>query len=173
MLVFLINLLVHLHTLVEEGGSISAKEFAQRLSLGMQRALSRIPTKAPDIGQLNKIRSKIAEFVFFGESWSDDQYRWTVLYDEGPETVNPTYNRVITVKSIKSIFDIINYITDDIQSVGLSVSGERRLDFADKLFKKGVVRCPDVGFMTHFDSPWDGVYVIDRLVKWVTLGGPL
>lgn len=38
---------------------------------------------------------------------------------------------------------------------------------------KGAMRCPDVGYMTHFDSPWDGVVALDRMVRWVTLGGPL
>jgi hypothetical protein len=35
-----------------------------------------------------------------------------------------------------------------------------------------VERFPDLGRMTFFDSPWDGLFPMDRLVKWVTLGGP-
>ena len=37
---------------------------------------------------------------------------------------------------------------------------------------KGIVRCPEIGFMTHFDSPWDGMFAIDRLIRWTSLGGP-
>ncbi len=162
------------HTIfVEKGGNITPKKFARLLALAMDKALIRLPAKAPDIGQSNKIRSKISEYEFIGESWSDKYLRWAVLYSEDNDLVDPTYHRVITVKGINNVNDVIDGINDGIQTVGLALNGERRLDFANAIMQKGAMRCPDVGFMTHFDSPWDGVFVLDRLVRWVSLGGPL
>lgn len=162
------------HTIfVEKGGDISPKEFAVKLSAAMEKALVRLPTKVPDVGQANKIRSKIAEYAFIGESWHDSHLRWTVLFDEGAELVEPTYQRVITVKAVDDIFDIIGNIHEDIQTVGLAMSGEKRLKFANEIMQQGAMRCPDVGYMTHFDSPWDGLFALDRLVRWVSLGGPI
>lgn len=94
-----------------------------------------------------------------------------MLFDEGAELVEPTYQRVITVKAVDDVFDVVDCVHEDIQTVGLAMTGEKRLQFANDLMLKGAMRCPDVGYMTHFDSPWDGLFAIDRLVRWVTLGG--
>ena len=162
------------HTIfVEKGGKVSPSEFANLLAAAMEKALVRLPSNPPDVGQTNNIRSKIAEYGFIGDAWFDKYLRWTVLYSEGAELVDPTYQRVITVKGVDDIFDIVDAVNEDIQTVGLALSGERRLSFATKVTQKGALRCPDIGYMTHFDSPWDGVFLLHRLVKWVSLGGPL
>ncbi|PCJ32218.1 MAG: acyl-CoA reductase [Gammaproteobacteria bacterium] len=162
------------HTIfVEKGGEISPLEFAKRLSLAMDKALVRLPTSIPDTGQANKIRSKIAEYDFIGEVWSDNLLRWTVLFEEDTQLVAPTYFRVITVKAVDNIFDVIPQVHEDIQTVGLAMRGDKRLKFANAITMQGAMRCPDIGHMTHFDSPWDGLYAIDRMIRWVSLGGPL
>jgi hypothetical protein len=162
------------HTIfVEKGGEISPKEFAEKLAAAMDKALVRLPTQVPDIGQANKIRSKIAEYGFIGESWNDRHLRWTVLFDEGTDLVEPTYQRVITVKAVDNIFDVIDSVHEDIQTVGLAMHGEKKLQFANEILMQGAMRCPDIGYMTHFDSPWDGLFALDRLVRWVSLGGPV
>lgn len=162
------------HTIfVEKGGIVTPFEFAEKLAVAMNKALIRLPTQYPDIGQTNKIRSKIAEYGFIGESWQDEHLRWTVLFEESIELVEPTYQRVITVKAVDNIFDVIEHVHEDIQTVGLAMKGDKRLDFANKILSQGAMRCPDVGYMTHFDSPWDGLFTIDRLVRWVSLGGPI
>ena len=96
-----------------------------------------------------------------------------MLYDEGNELVEPTYQRVITVKAVNSVFDIIPNVHGDIQTVGLAMTGEKRLNFANQILQQGAMRCPDIGYMTHFDSPWDGLFALDRMVRWVSLGGPV
>lgn len=162
------------HTIfVEKGGKISPFEFAQRLAEGMDKALVRLPSALPDVGQANKIRSKIAEYDFIGEVWSDPLLRWTVLFEDDIQLVDPTYFRVITVKSVDNIFDVIPQVHEDIQTVGLAMRGDKRLEFANAITIQGAARCPDIGHMTHFDSPWDGLYAIDRMIRWVSLGGPL
>ena len=162
------------HTIfVEKGGQISPREFAERLALAMDKALIRLPSVAPDVGQANKIRSKIAEYDFVGEVWSDPLLRWTVLFEDDITLVDPTYFRVITVKAVDNIFDVIPQVHEDIQTVGLAMHGAKRLQFATDITMQGAMRCPDIGHMTHFDSPWDGLYAIDRMIRWVSLGGPL
>jgi len=59
-----------------------------------------------------------------------------------------------------------------IQTVGTALTGARKLAFASAASARGVERFPDLGRMTYFDSPWDGLFPMDRLVRWITLGGP-
>lgn len=162
------------HTIfVEKGAEISPHLFAEQLAGAMETALVRLPAPLPDVGQANKIRSAIAEYDFVGDSWADEDLRWTVLFDEGSTLPEPTYHRVITVRAVDDLRDVVGAVDDGIQTVGFAVDGARRLDLARELAARGAVRFPEIGRMTHFDSPWDGIYMADRLVRWVTLGGPV
>ena len=40
---------------------------------------------------------------------------------------------------------------------------------ADKITTHGGDRCPLLGNMSLFGSPWDGMFVIDRFVRWVSI----
>jgi hypothetical protein len=46
--------------------------------------------------------------------------------------------------------------------------GERRLEVAEALTARGVERCPEVGRMALYDAPWDGMFPMDRMVRWVS-----
>ena len=47
--------------------------------------------------------------------------------------------------------------------------------FVDELAEGARHFVTTLGFRieTHFQSPWDGSFVMDRMVRWVSLGGPL
>ena len=68
--------------------------------------------------------------------------------------------------------ETLQFINDDIQTIGMAAEGEKELAYAVKASEKGAVRFPVCGKMLNFDSPWDGMYLTSRMVKWVTLGGP-
>lgn len=162
------------HTIfVERGASISPEEFAKRLGDEMEKALLRIPKTSTDDETYNAIKTARAVYEFTGNVWGGDNGSWTVLYDEQKGLASPTYSRVITVRPIDNIMEAAEYANEDMQTVGLAAKGKKRLDFADYVIAKGVERCPDVGRMTNFEMPWDGLVVMDRLVRWATLGGPV
>jgi hypothetical protein len=98
---------------------------------------------------------------------------WTILYSEGNELNSPVYSRVLMVHPVDEINDALVNIREYIQTIGLAAPQEKAIDFATKATAAGVARCPQIGRMLNFEMPWDGVFLIDRLVKWNTLGGPL
>ena len=161
------------HTIfLEKNDFISGKEFSNLLSEQMEKAVLRIPVEEKTQDMDDEISTIRAVYDFIGHVWSSENSDWTVLYDEEKGLARPTYSRVITVRMVDSIFDSLEYIHSDIQSIGLAANKEEKILYAEKAASLGVDRCPDIGFMTNFEMPWDGVYVIDRLTKKVTLGGP-
>ena len=45
---------------------------------------------------------------------------------------------------------------------------EKRIEVLDKVTLFGGDRLPPIGEMSYFESPWDGMFPLDRLVRWVS-----
>ncbi len=163
------------HTIfVERGGEWSPEAFAEQLALEMEKALARIPKEPEDPAAAAQIKALRLRAELVGRVWHSDDGAWTVIYDEtSGGLAPPSYSRTITVKPVEDAFAVLPLVSADIQTVGLALSGERRLEFARQAALRGAERFPDVGRMTFFDSPWDGLFPMERMVKWVTLGGPV
>lgn len=163
------------HTIfVEKGGAIAPHEFATALAAEMAKAAIRIPKGPVDAGTAAKVESLRIRYEFTGEMWRSPGTEWTVLYDEDWRAglAEPCYSRVITVRAIDDALAAAQFAHPGIQTVGTALAGARKLEFATAASARGVERFPDLGRMTYFDSPWDGLFPMDRLVKWITLGGP-
>ena len=108
-----------------------------------------------------------------GRVWGSDTMSWTVLYSEDNELCKPVYSRVLMVHLVDHINDALVHVQDYIQTIGIAAPEDKAIDFANKATMAGVARCPLIGRMLNFEMPWDGLFLIDRLVRWNTLGGPL
>jgi len=161
------------HTIfVESGGQVTPETFAADLAGEMARAAGRIPPAGWDAGIAQAIRLRRIEYAMRHQAWHSDDLAWTVLYDEEKGLAEPCYGRVVTVRPVDDVLRAASLAHPDVQSIGLALSGERRLAFAEAAAGRGVCRLPEVGKMTHFEWIWDGFLPVDRLVRWVTVGGP-
>ncbi len=165
------------HTVFVEKGGVAASPhaFAKLLATEMARAAVRIPKGPVDAGTAAKVTSARMRYEFTGELWTSGGTEWTVLFDEDGARglADPCYSRVITVRAIDDVMQAADFAHHGIQTVGLALSGARKLTFASRAAANGVERFPEPGRMTYFDSPWDGLFAMDRMVRWVSLGGPL
>ena len=92
---------------------------------------------------------------------------WTVIASNDEGFAKPTFSRVIHVRP----FTESNMILKDsrkIQSIGISIDDKERFELIDKITFLGGDRCPSLGKMSFFDSPWDGMFGMDRMVRWIT-----
>ncbi|MBM3852617.1 MAG: acyl-CoA reductase [Verrucomicrobia bacterium] len=163
------------HTIFVEclPGADTARRFAAALADEMARAAIRLPKAPVDPGTAAKILALRLRHELTGELWTSRGTEWTVLYDEGPPVLSaPCYSRVISVRPVADVMLAADLAHSGIQTVGLALEGARRLEFAARAARRGVERFPDIGRMTYFDAPWDGLYPLDRMVRWVSLGGP-
>ncbi len=158
---------------VEAGGNITPEEFASYLADGMSKVSKQIPKGNMSPEEYAAIHSVRGIYDFKGKVYGDVDSVWTVLFEEDRHLNSPVYSRVVFVKPINELNDVLEFISDDIQTIGLAVYGEKAYDFAKKAAEKGAIRFPSPGKMLNFESPWDGMFIMDRLVRWNTLGGPL
>jgi len=158
---------------IEKGGEISPREFCKLLADGMKKTAMQIPKGIDSVEQISAIHSIRGLYDFKGEVWASEDATWTVLFSEDKDLNPPVYSRVIMVHPVDHIDETLKYVDDNIQTVGLAASGEKALKFAEKAACNGVMRCPEMGRMLNFESPWDGIFLMERMVRWSTFGGPL
>jgi len=158
------------HTVfVEEGGQIDALGFSKALAKGMDRALKRIPKQEISAGEAYAIANIRSEYNFSGEVFSSKGTEWTIIYSQQEELANPCYSRVLFVRPNRDIYRILNFIDKQKQTLGLLIDETRKLEFVKAITAKGIERVTDIGKMSLFDYPWDGMFPIDRFIRWVSL----
>ena len=158
---------------VEKGGIIEPVKFAELLAESMDKVSKQIPKGQMSSEEIAAVHSARGIYDFKGKVYGDDDSIWTVLYSDEVELNKPVYSRVVFVHPVEKLDDVLQFINEDIQTIGLASKGEKAVDFALKAAEKGAIRFPDCGKMLNFEVPWDGMFIIDRLVKWNTMGGPL
>lgn len=157
------------HTIfVETGGSITPQHFAELLAGEMERQELRIPSERTSESDALVILNKRAEYDLRGSAWYPEGTSWSVLYaDTDRGLADPCYSRTLFVRPVRDVLEVADYCGKLTQTVGCALSPERKLLFAEKVSYAGIDRCPDVGLMSLYDSPWDGIFPMDRMVRWV------
>lgn len=158
---------------IETGAAITPDLFAELLANAMQKVSLQIIKGDATPEQLATIHSIRGLYDFKGKVWGSEDLTWTVLYDQSLTLNQPVYSRVIMVHPVNHINDTLKFIDDNIQTVAIGAKGIKALDYASQATSLGVSRCPEHGKMLNFESPWDGIVLMERLVRWSTLGGPI
>jgi len=158
---------------IEKRGNVSPERFCEILAEAFPRTEIQIPKPTVSPEQISSIHSIRGVYDFKGKVWGSDSMSWTILYSDENKLCKPVYSRVLMVHPVEHINDSLIHIEDYIQSIGIAAPLEKAIDYANKATAIGVSRLPLIGRMLNFEMPWDGIFLIDRLVKWNTLFGPL
>lgn len=159
------------HTVfVEAGNPITPLDFAELLSIEMEKLVNKIPKQSVAATDSLKIMKHRVEYDIKGTAFYPTGMEWSVLYsDNDIGLAAPCYNRTLFVRPIKDIFEVANFCNHLTQSVGTALSAERKKAFAKVVTRKGIDRLPDIGKMTLYDIPWDGIFFMNHLVRWSKL----
>lgn len=158
---------------IERSGEVTPERFCEIMADVFPKTEVQIPKPTVSAEQISEIHSIRGVYDFKGKSWGSPSMSWTILLDEKNGLNKPVYSRVIFVHSVDDIDESLCHIEDFVQTIGISAPIEKAKAFANKATARGASRCPMIGRMLNFESPWDGVFLFDRLVRWNTLLGPL
>lgn len=158
---------------IETGGLVSYERFTEILAEAFERTEIQLPKPPVSVEQISQIHSIRGVYDFKGSVKGSPAMSWTLLTDTNNELCKPVYSRVLFIHAVPSIFDSLCHVSENIQTIGIEASPEKAIEYAEQATRKGVSRCPVIGRMLNFEMPWDGIFLLDRLVKWNTYGGPL
>ena len=153
---------------MERGGAIAPAEFARLLGEAMETESRRAPLVEIDPAAAMNVLAVRTEYDMRGEAHHSRDIQWAVVYSEDDTGLaEPCFMRTVFVRPVNDIFDVAGHCSPQTQTVGLAVDG-RGDSLADALTARGVERCPAVGAMRIYDAPWDGLFAMDRMVRWVS-----
>ncbi|MDD4589524.1 MAG: acyl-CoA reductase [Parabacteroides sp.] len=158
---------------IEKSGAVSPEQFCEVLCESMKKTELQIPKPTMSPEHVSAIHSIRGVYDFCGKTYGSDSMSFSILYDEKEGLHKPVYSRVLFVHAVDSIDASLPYITEDIQTIGIEATKEQASAYAEKAIQKGAARFPQIGRMLNFEMPWDGIVLVDRLVKWNTLFGPM
>ena len=104
--------------------------------------------------------------------WASPGTEHSLLAADGAELVEAVQARTLFVRGVERLDDCLPLLSPKIQTLGLALDTPGlRAAFAEAAARRGVSRCVSVGTMNFFETPWDGMLPISRLVRWVRLPG--
>ena len=154
---------------IEKNSKLGSKFFAERLSIAMKSLANKSPQQYYSSLESLNVLKKRTEYDMFYEAYYPDSLEWTVLYADNSSIEDSCFNRTIFVKTFKKIDDVLNQCNHLTQSIGVAMENKNLINFARKAALRGVDRFPKIGTMTLYEVPWDGMYVMDRFVKWTKI----
>ena len=154
---------------IEKNSKFGSKYFAEHLGIAMKNLAKRNPQQYYSSLETLNILKKRTEFDMFYDAFYPDSLEWSVLHADNSTLEDSCFNRTIFVKTYNDIDEILKKCSHLTQSIGVAMNKDNLLTFARKASIKGVDRFPKIGSMTLYEVPWDGMYVMDRFVKWTKI----
>ena len=158
------------HTLFVEGSESEAEQFGQKLAEKMRFVAEKMLPKGNEEPKKRfDILAVRAKYSMLGKIFHSPNTDWTVVYTTEEGLAQACFSRVIVVKPINGIREVTKYNDRKKQTLGSAITSENREKIIDDITLHGIDRCPRFGDMTLYESPWDGFFAIDRMVRWVGL----
>ena len=142
-----------------------SKEIAKSLD-DVNRIL--IPKKITNPEKSFEILETRTEYGLKGNVISSKGTEWTVITSDEKTFAKPIFSRVVHLRKLDKENLFKENSTRKIQTIAIVMKPEKRYEMIDKLTLLAGDRCPNVGNMSLFDSPWDGMFGMDRMVRWIT-----
>jgi len=160
------------HVIFVETDKKGVISFAQKLATELKRLSKRIPKTDFDAGRGTLIINKRAEYALEIEKdvLAPKSNDWTILIDSNISLEEPVQSRTIFLKAIPNILQTIALVTRNVQTIGNGILDPKKAEeFAKGVMYRGIARVVPPGQMHIYDSPWDGILLLSRLVRWNNL----
>ncbi len=161
------------HTIFCEVKDKNKEKIIKNLSRLLEKEFKKINLKykKPE-GNYTEIINTKGEYFFDPKKdiISSKELDWAIFINNSKKLEEPLGLRNIFIKPIDSIFETLPLINHKIQTIGIALEDHRKsLEFCEKATYQGASRCVDIGSMNDYDTPWDGILFMNRLVRWTSM----
>jgi acyl-CoA reductase-like NAD-dependent aldehyde dehydrogenase len=144
-------------------------DFVTRFSAAFERQSAAIGRHQLDWSETYRIeldRSRV--LVGGGRLSRDAATQWTLAVLDRPHPAVACANRFLQVIPFERVEDVFPHVPENVQTAITLLDDGDTATFTEAGARLGICRFPRPGQGNHFETPWDGVPMISRLVRWVT-----
>ncbi len=157
------------HTLfLETTDEAVVHAFAEELRRALHASLRTLPKLPPSPWEVCAILELRARYDMFHRAWYSEGTEFSILHDDLFQLGPAIGNRTLFLRTVKDLQRVSELITPNVQSVGILAAGEQYERITSLLGKLGVERFVPIGTMTHYESPWNGTFLVQNMVRWVS-----
>jgi len=159
------------HTVfIQNDGEVNLDDFCNQLASSMDEVLKRLPKHKVSPSESLSVINTRTKYAFDARVITSNGSEWTIIISDEDGLADACYSRTIFVKSVTEIKQVIKVVQKNKhQTLGLFLNPDKKLDFARQITSKGIERITDIGQMSAFTYPWDGMFPINRLIRWASL----
>jgi phenylacetate-coenzyme A ligase PaaK-like adenylate-forming protein len=95
---------------------------------------------------------------------------YTVLLERGAHLREALQSRTLYVMAVDDLAQILPLLSPKIQTIGVAIADtQKRLAFGEACALRGVARSVRPELMNIYETPWDGLLPVNRMVRWCRL----
>ncbi len=146
---------------LEELGDLVEKE--------MKKICGRFPKRTIEQFNSSQILRMRAEYGMRKETSvrASRDLTYTILLERGAILREALQSRTLFVMIVDDLKLIVPLLSQKIQTIGVAIEdAKKRMAFSEAAALRGVARCVNPALMNIYETPWDGLLPINRLVRW-------
>mgnify|MGYP001269647422 CR=1 FL=1 len=156
--------------ILEKGFKYSLDDFST--ALGIQFA-NRAKRSKQEINPMLGFNLLIKKFIYQSNPsnnvYEGEDNQWNIFTSSKiDELESPLFSRNVFVSEIESINSLGKLLPTNVQSIGLKVHENDKLNVIKALSDYGVDRFPEIGKMSIYNHPWDGYLPLQQTIKWIS-----
>lgn len=142
-------------------------EFCAELSKCLDRYLRIFPKIPSTSAQIQSILNLRTSYAINEKVWASSGTEYSVFFDKEIKFGPNIGFRNVFCRTFLKIEDITKVIPKNVQTVGMLINKKNKSEYMDKLAASGVLRFKNIGSMTNFEIPWDGIDIPRNLVNYI------
>ena len=143
-------------------------KFCETLSNALEKYLKIIPKIIPSPSHIQSILNLRTSYAIKNKVWSSQGTEYSVFFDKDIKFGPNIGYRNIFCRSFSDIDEIINVIPKNVQTAGIQIKKKNKDYYIKRLALSGVFRFKNLGTMTNFEIPWDGIDIPRNLVNYIS-----
>lgn len=156
------------HAIFIKGNEQSVLSAARQLAEALKVLGDRSFYEPLDAGEASKVLNYRTAAWMRGENLlCSNGTEWTLHIHDKLEPVRGWGMKIINLYPFEHVEKIPPMLPETLQTVSHKLSTEQLRAFAHSARHSGVSRIVPVGETHYYDIPWDGMLVLDQLVRWI------
>ena len=156
--------------ILEKGFKYSLDDFSEALGTQFANRSKRLKQENSPMLGFNLLSKKfIYQSDLLKNVYEGENNQWNIFTSSKIEALeSPLFSRNVFVSEIDSVDSLGKLLPTNVQSIGLKVNKNDKLNVIKALSDYGVDRFPPIGKMSIYNHPWDGYLPLQQTIKWIS-----